>query len=566
MIPDKKKEKALELVKKRFEISESYQKPIFNNFSEFYSLYRNTSSKNKQKYNGKANLFVPYCYSIIEDTAPRLVSSKPKFYVYPRGTEDENKAKVIAKVIDYYWYNLDMEKKLKSFVKQGLIYGTSFLKLTWSYDEDTKEEKPQANVTNVFDIFVDPDCEYLEEAKYIIHRVWRNLEDLREDSKYKISEGYVAGGKQQSEFERLNESVLGRSQPEDKDKNLVELLEYWGEFEYNGKIENYLIVMMDKTEIIRCEPMPYKEKPFSAFYDVKVPKELWGTGEIEPIVSLQYELNDIRNQRMDNVTQILANRPAYDASRIKHPYEVENWLNGGLLGVMGSPETAVGFFRPPDVTASSYNEETLVKADFSKTTGISDLESVVGGKNVTSVSQSTATGAAIQQEEQNSRLRLKLSNLEDALVCFGKQLLDLLKENIDTPKIIRIIGEGEQTEMLEMKPELFEGEFDVIIEAGATQTMNKQVKRNETLQMAQTLAPYVGSVIKPDWFIKNILKSFDVEKPEEAIMQQPMSPMGGQPGQPAQAGQPPMTEAEAQTQKLTSILTGNQNGNRTTTI
>jgi len=92
----------------------------------------------------------------------------------------------------------------------------------------------------------------------------------------------------------------------------------------------------------------------------------------------------------------------------------------------------------PDVTSSSYNEETLIKGDIQQTTGVSDFTRGVGTE---ALGNETATGISLIQEAGNARFRLKIRNLESAIEQIGSMMVSLNEQFLSEDKVIRIMGD-----------------------------------------------------------------------------------------------------------------------------
>jgi len=509
------------LVTNKYTAAKNFQLPLYNNFIEYYKLYRSVRDNTRQHYAGRAKLFVPYIYQTIETIMPRLVGGKPKIESIPREMTDIESASVMTKLTDYQWDMMNMKKKVKDWVKQGLLYGVGFLKLTWKYEGETGYDGPCAEVCDVFDIFVDPDATTLSDAKYIIHRVERNIAELKANPKYKIPDE-LSADVQKDQYKVLRDAVQGLSKPNDKDSKCVEVFEYWGKYDINGDgIEKEcLICVANRKYVIRLDENPYehKRKPFISFVDTQMPNEFWAIGEVEPLKNLQYELNDIRNQRMDNVTLIL-NR-MWKVNKNGDVDEADLVSQAGGIVHVGD-NNALEVIQTPDVTASSYNEETLVKADMQQASGVTDYTkgSSAGGKGNSALANETATGIMLLQEAGNARFKFKLDNLEDSLKEFGEQLNALNQQFIKKPMVIRIVGE-EGTQWKQVSPKEIKGQFDIMVEAGSTQPMSKSVRRAEARELLMTLIPIAQVAgINLRYLIKYLLKTYDLADSEEIFIQ-----------------------------------------------
>jgi hypothetical protein len=526
----KEKTKALDFVRDRILAADNFQKPIFNSFVEYYKLYRGVRDGRKQNYKGAANLFVPYIYSTIEKAYPKMIVSKPRLNVYPREGGDIPGAKVNEKLLDYQWYTLNMKQKLKEWVKQGIMYGVSPIKVTWEFNEARGIDDQRIENIPIFDFLIDPGATNFSNASYCVHRTWKTKQELKSDKGYEFPIDMEEQTRKLTEYEQSIDAVKNRSRDLTSTNKLIKIDEFWGYFdpEKNGEENIYIITVANDDYVLKVQKNPYKhgKYPFVLFNDIVIPNELWSMGEIEMLVSLQYELNDIRNQRMDNVTQILRNMPMVDRSAGVKDYEIRNWQNGEVLYTNGQPDTRVSFARPPDVTASSYNEETLVKGDIQYASSVSDMTTFVGAKNSRSMSQDTATGATIQQEESNAIFKSKLDNLEDSLTELGQLMISNNQQFLTDDRVIRIIGEDGKQELFSIRPDDVRGNYDLIVEAGATQAMNKQIKRVEAVQLNNQLMPFVQmGVIDPKWAVTQLLDAYEIKGADNAFKQPDMAQM-----------------------------------------
>jgi hypothetical protein len=285
-------------------------------------------------------------------------------------------------------------------------------------------------------------------------------------------------------------------------KQLYELIEYWE--------DDRVVTIANRNIVIRDEENPYRhgKKPFVRLVDQAVPHEFLGIGELEPIESLQYELNDRRNQRMDNITLIL-NR----MWKVKNGANVdEDELVSDAGGVVHTDDMAgIDSLQMPDVTSSSYNEETLIKGDIQQTTGVSDFTRGVGSE---SLGNDTATGISLIQEAGNARFRLKIRNLESAIEHIGRMMVSLNEQFLSEEKAIRIMGDN-GFEWLNVKPEDLKGNFDVIVQSGSTLPSNEAVERKQIMEMFQIFAG--DPEVNQRELKKRVLETFGVKNLDKLL-------------------------------------------------
>ena len=289
----KKIEDAKELVLKRFNVSEKYTQPFFTRFQEYYRLYRSELESGRLPW--RSNLFISKTFEIVETVAPRIAQAQRTFTTLPVEGMDTGNAEAYSDLLKFQFSKTNMEDILEELVKEALIYGTAVCKTSW------KDGMPNPEVVDIFDFFPDPKARNAEEMKYGIHRLERDIEDLEQNPNYKKEVIERLKSQKSSDLpsnqERMYREGLIGVNSSDTSRQRYRVLEYWGDF----RGEPYIIVLAG-NEVLRCDKNPYTNwNPFTVIRDTIVPHEFYGIGEIEPVVSLQNELNDIRNQRMDNV-------------------------------------------------------------------------------------------------------------------------------------------------------------------------------------------------------------------------------------------------------------------------
>lgn len=165
----------------------------------------------------------------------------------------------------------------------------------------------------------------------------------------------------------------------------------------------------------------------------------------------------------------------------------------------------------PDVTASSLEEEKLIKEDIQQTTtGTANVD-------IPQVNKSeTATGVMAVQEAGDTRTEYKVINLKDALKQAWRIILALDQELITKDYVIRLEG-SEGTIWKTLTPKEIQGEFEIDIEVESQQ--NRLVKKQEAMQLFQ-LALKTPNANVPLAYT-DLLELFDKQNPEEYILPPP---------------------------------------------
>jgi len=473
----KKIEDAKELVLKRFNVSEKYTQPFFTRFQEYYRLYRSELESGRLPW--RSNLFISKTFEIVETVAPRIAQAQRTFTTLPVEGMDTGNAEAYSDLLKFQFSKTNMEDILEELVKEALIYGTAVCKTSW------KDGMPNPEVVDIFDFFPDPKARNAEEMKYGIHRLERDIEDLEQNPNYKKEVIERLKSQKSSDLpsnqERMYREGLIGVNSSDTSRQRYRVLEYWGDF----RGEPYIIVLAG-NEVLRCDKNPYTNwNPFTVIRDTIVPHEFYGIGEIEPVVSLQNELNDIRNQRMDNVKinlnrmwKIVAGGVQFEDELVSRP--------GGIIHLT-RPDGLIPSDTQP-LPAEAFTEESIIKSDMERITGANSplsgaLTSPMGGTQGGVINRTaTAWQGAINQADK--RFNSKIQQLKRGLIKIGRKFLELSQQFMTQEQLIRVVGKNGEAALIPIQPEDIKSNFDLDVEIDY---MDEMQKMSQDIQLLQTM-------------------------------------------------------------------------------
>lgn len=122
------------------------------------------------------------------------------------------------------------------------------------------------------------------------------------------------------------------------------------------------------------KPRPAKEvylqgtRPYVCGFVVPEAHKTYPTSKVEMVKDLQQQANDIVNLRLDNVKLALNPRQIVREGKGIDPTDVRNFQPGKVI-MAKDPEADIKWDRPPEVTASSYQEQDRINLDFDDLTG-----------------------------------------------------------------------------------------------------------------------------------------------------------------------------------------------------
>lgn len=463
-----------------------------------------------------AELFIPMVYSTVETVVPRVVEQQ-RMLVLPRPTPDfpasqlerlEDNAQNHRILIDAQQEQAKYELTVEDVGRNGLIYGLGPQKTFWRSTRRTVPrpvahiytgqpcvehreeafEDPYAEAVDPFDFFWDPMGHSIETCAYIIHRCWRNSQyvaDMLASGAWQLDgltpEDYTRGGA----GERYDSVWAGRMQAQglQGDLKMGELHEVW-EFHDGAEV----ITILDRQWPVQrgANPTWHGELPFQVYRPTRVPGQMVGIGEIQPIEDLQLEINTLRSQRRDNATLTLMQTYAYSENLID-PADIR-FGAGTLIPVEAGvdPREVLYPIQTPPIPNAGYQEEAALQADFDRTSGISD--SLTGADPSGGVS-ATATGAQLVTQAANKRIARKARRLGVEVVARTEELWIQMNQRhvmalppIQKPMLPSPDQPDRRYQWVKLSLEELAGDFMVAPDAGQPLDDNPVAQQNLALQ------------------------------------------------------------------------------------
>lgn len=262
--------------------------------------------------------------------------------------------------------------------------------------------------------------------------------------------------------------------------------------EPNDQIETVMLVL-NRLCIVKLEANPFwhNQKPY--LFCPYVPQEFEfdgiGIGQIGE--KLQEELNDTRNQTMDNKTLILM--CMWLKSRSSGIKNAD--LRVRPLGVIQTNDmNGLQALRPPVLTGVGVNIEGTIKNDLRESTG--------APSNLQGIAQA-GVGTATESQEINSAA---LGRLQLTAELYGELILKPLLVMVeylnyqfyDHTKVIRIIG-PQGIQFRKLTPESLIGYKDVVINLTTDLGQSPATKRQQWMQFLSVVQAMPPQLIQFHW-------------------------------------------------------------------
>lgn len=458
----KREEKLLQECDEKYRLSQSELNKRFKDFNEFEDLYWGYQERSKNAW--KSNLFDPETFEKIERVVSHLFSTTPKGKILPRDSfEDIKKAPIMDELIRYQWTRpgQNMHSKLQRLGRSTYIFGTGFGLLEWKYTKENRtirdgEEYITKNIVTfddpyfrdlyIYDCFPDPSATSIDDMNWFILNEYTTLKDLKAQNSPKLNyiryqnlgelEKAIKDGKKdatQSDYRNRVDQVVASNKGILHDRILIRRL--FKKDKWITIVPDFKIVLED-----RDNPYTHGELPIHMLTDYDYPNQLYGRGEIDVIAKLQKGLNNVLNQRSDNVRLILSPVLKTTAnSRHAHTWK----FKPGQAWKMDNMNE-VEAFSIPDVTGNTFAQTTnYFKDAMARALGHNDILSNSQGR-----SSNTATRDQLAAGEQNARLKAKETNIDAFIVRLMNQWTQLNQQMITTARTVRIMG-GDNEDLIE---------------------------------------------------------------------------------------------------------------------
>lgn len=540
-------------------------------------LYRGKHFTSDDLAGGDDKIAVNVSFSTVNVIGPSVSVNYPKITVNARQPEMEDQATFAEAVINYWWRHYDWQPEVRKAVKDSLIIGHGWAKIGWRYEEEEQPLDPDAAQEQVeglqqqasdyaaqnpeladqvptdeeiaqqapttqtvakhdypfvervspFDVYVDPEatCDY--DMKWVAQKVVMPLEEAQQNPRYRRS-----ARKDLRPDAATNPRWRDQATETDRDKSKydddVKRVTVW-EF-YDVRDETMCIFAEFGDDfLVEPQPMPYPfAHPFVYLGNYDVPDQFYSLGDLEMLEPLQQELNLTRsamvNHRKKYARAYIARREAFNP---ESRGVLESDEDNRIVYVDGD-DPLDQLIKPIEITPLDpqlYQYSDVIEGDMELVSGVSEYQ-----RGALSETRRTATEASIIQDAANARAAEKLASTEVFIREIAERVLKLAQQYVTGEQYARVIGAAGAQLWVPFTRDDIDGEFDFEVEAGSTQPRNDAFKKQQALQLLNTLSPFVGTTINPQALVEYVLREgFDIKNPERFFMAPMIDPNTGLP-------------------------------------
>jgi len=500
-------------VVEEFERYEKFHQDRFNDAREVIDQWNNVPPD--KTYDWMNNVHCPITFAAEQTITPRIFSAifpndaPVDVQVYNDATEGQGIK--IKETIKHYYRLADVQGSCLSSMTQNTLLGTGYVEVPYLYRKSWQvnrmeerylavvDRRPDCKSVNFFEMYPHPAKLSMDDGLPLIRRRYCDAEFLKSlaespDAKFiNLSEAL------NTDSTRSQSSVLLDQQGnfmDVKKRDEYELLEYWGPWDESYKDKDdkvvkkkavpYWITVVNRKVRVRGIPNPYnfQHPPYAKFNLFPESFPCWfGVGIGSAGKPTQDRINKIVNQRLDNVDLVLNKQGCYNGNDPLINVKKLQISKPGAWHKVSDTVTSLKWMDTPDVTASSYKEEELAKADYREATG-----AVVPLMPAESGQHETAAGINLLQGAAGIRFRPILRKMEKDLISnISMMFLSHLQQFMVLPEWISITSDEGQAEPILVRPEDLQLKVQ-IIPTGISETLNKEVQIGQLLRFKEVSA------------------------------------------------------------------------------
>jgi hypothetical protein len=445
-------------------------------------------------------------FAYVKTELPSLYIRDPHIKVNPKNRTSVNTAKVLEEVINYVWKYKKLKREIKKCIIDALLIGHSWIKLGYTgkfgsveddmggYIDTIEDEDIFAYHVNWEDItFNNDSMDPPYDSKWIAHSVWLDLDEVKENSRYKNTENLSASFEDETSEE--NQAHKGK----------VRIHEVW---DLEEKKVCTITEGVDKYLEEKSWPLQMRGLPFSMLKFNFSNDTAYGLSDVAMFEPQVLELIKVRSMALDHIKR-------YNRQLITTPNNINDdemtKIKKGITGSIVTAEdpTKVVALPYPPLQTDIYAIEERIKEDQINVSGQSPQERGATQKTSTR----TIGELNMMREGAVNRRSEKVDLVEDFVEDVAGKLVALLQQFVTLPYYARIVGQQspelqaaiqERASIASQEAvtnqdgftftsEDIEGEFDLEPVSGSSTPLDKTEMMKTLFQLVE-LAPKAGAM------------------------------------------------------------------------
>lgn len=576
---------------------------IYKTFAEY---------KEKRLAEWQTTFKVNKAHEVVERVLPRLIAKNPRWIVEPKvedfyedvelpdepqQKQEELKrrsqlrneyAKAVQDYLSYLFEEYHLEKPLRAYAKNLIVYGKARAKIGYKYEivrqfkdpkykaevemddqgveikgeaEPTVEESvageyPTIEVKSWTEVLTDPRYREVRDMPAYIEIInaarWsdikRNKDYFNLDKVKEVQSIRARNYEDDTNDPNAILTIAGVNWVEDAppDKGSMTLLKYYGF--WNHKVDDYKGEKMYEVTIVKeCGVViGFKEITRIPFVECDCFEDTetnYATGFVEPIMGLQKELNFKKNSASEYINQSLNRTWIWSDQSGIDPRDLVSKPGNIIVTTKSGPEAQANCVELPmrQLPSDFFQEQLDIERQIQGQTFTVDTSNPKGEQALTN----TATGMRIEFFESNSVIDQVRKQFEQALSELAYQLLQETFEKMDENIVLKKMDADEYWEINREALRDAVKRYTIKVEVNSSSFDDIDNRRKDAIAFFNMLlqAQQAGVPVKLDKAVTDILQTFEKRNPadyfEPPNMAELAQQMPGAEGMPPEGGAPP---------------------------
>lgn len=499
----------VEYVAKEFQRYEAHWSDKFKQAEKYYDHW--AGKPPAKDYDWENAVHVPMMLEAEQTITPRIYSAlfpnEAPIDVATGGGARPDQAIKIKGLIAHHFRVSDVQYEASPAMTQNTLFGTCymdtgswFVKRGWLADQDGNrnyqmiESRPNCKWVDFFQLFPHPNKLEIDDGLPLCRRQFVDSETIKSLFENPYFENQKLQEALSSKFsnDTLKKDSPNHYMPEEGEQ--YEMITYWGPWDEDYKDKDgrtktrkavpYWIIVINRKVAIRAIPNPYDHQSAPIVKGILYPdaKPSWfgvGIGQIGR--PTQERLNKMVNQRLNNVDLVLNRQGFYNGNDpLLNPKNLQV-SKPGKWHKVSDINGSIRWMDTPDVTASSYQEESLAKNDFRQATGATDtLSPAPSGEQ-----HRTAMGISMLQGAAGMRFRPVLRRLErDIVQQTAFFYFSNLKQFMTEDEWVMVTSDNGETQPVLVTREEIQAKV-FFIPTGISETLQKEQQIGQLLRFKE---------------------------------------------------------------------------------
>lgn len=255
--------------------------------------------------------------STVRGVRSHILQNDPVAQVTPYNMSDQDvdQAMYLNRYLMYLHERLHLRSQLRASMLHALKYSVGWWQIMWDEEAEDGQGGIVVNVIDPYDLYIDPNARLPKEARYMILAVRRNIDDLKEDPKYKGADWDSIVGTDNLAASTLKSRILqferGSYTFNDgkEDHGSVILKEYW----YKDGDKIMLSAKIGDEIVRKPEDTGLDRLPFFRLCSDIEPLSMYGQGWVKNLIPLNKALE--MNEASVMEYNVVVNKGRYSAPK-----------------------------------------------------------------------------------------------------------------------------------------------------------------------------------------------------------------------------------------------------------